>query len=860
MKHLGILLLLLQAISLYTQRTVSPDLHNLLIGKKDFYEIKDIVMLYHNDNIKVESDSSKIKSIKKQLKHWNRSFWWNEHFLNSNDEVVDYKQKLVQSSDLKSRESKNTNNRYQPTNWVYDGAQFNVFDATMGEGMGRFDCIAFHPTNTNIIFAGSPSGGLYKTTNGGNTWNEVTSYLPSLGVAAICIHPTNPNIIYVLSGDANGSDIYNNISDGVYKSTNGGATWFATANFGLTESYVPREMIIDNDNPNTLYVATSIGLLKTQNGGNSWSYIYEDILADNKNVWEVRLKPGNPNIVYITGPNYFMKSLDGGDTWEQRREILGATRISMAVTPANSSRIMLLCGKSNTPGDDDFYGVYRSSNSGDSFTKIYGDDTDDLSLFNNYIDLNVTAGQVNYNSTIVISPTNANVVLVGGLCVWSSDDGGFTWTQETAYWAPSELGGSEYIHPDQHELKYNTDDKLYVANDGGIYVSSDDGFSWDFKEEGLTTAMFYHFQVANDEGDTWGGTQDNGIQERDPLYGAGAWYTYIGGDGFDVMTDHPYTATDGESDDIYYTLNETIRGDNTDISVPGNTAFFGNLAMDPTNEDHIYVGYPQAVFHSFDAGESWTTKSSKAGNWAISTCWTNANRIYFAGRSCNNCSKEFTRMDGSSSFNLMPGLFAEGYMGNKITDIEVSRTNSENVYITVSGFDSLSKVFFTSDAGDSWQNISYNLPNVPIFCIERDASGGVYVGTFIGVFYKKSGENFWQPFYNGMPTVAVTQLERYLEGGIQKIMASTYGRGIWKTDVYSAVCPNDLTLTGNVEGKYYKDAVQTISSSQVVSGNLENKIKYNAGTSHSLLPGFHAKAGSEFRTYLLGCGEEIEHD
>ncbi len=567
--------------------------------------------------------------------------------------------------------------------------------------------------------------------------------------------------------------------------------------------------------------------------------------------WDLEFKPGSSDTIYAASNRRLFRSIDGGNSFFERYDIPTSRRISIAVTPANPNLVMLLSGGSLT-SDDVLNGVYRSINGGATFASIYtGADGD---LFHNYIGNDNLLGAVSYNNTIAISPTNENIILTGGLCIWKSTNGGFNWSQVTAYGS-----GENYVHPDQHLLAYNMDGSIYCANDGGIYKSSNHGTTWTYIENGLSATQFYHFEIENDEGDTWGGAQDNGILERDDANGG--FFNYLAGDGYDVMTDHPWQVSDGESDDIYYTINDLIATDAYEnISVPGNEDYFGNLGMDPTDEDHIYVGYDDDVFESPDAGQTWNILASVDGNWCISTCKSNANRLYAAGS--NSGFARLHRIDSGNETILHNSLVEEGFVNSKITDIEVSPTNSDNVYISSAGFNSGSKVFFSSDAGVTWNNISYNLPNIPVFSLVRDNAAGVYAGTFLGVYYKRSGVSHWEPFYNGLPPVPVTEMElyNYLGGSPQNIMISTFGRGLWKTSAYQAFCPNSVTIAGDVEGLYYKDATQIISSTQEITPSSGTIVKYNAGDEIRLIPGFHAKGPGIFKTYLTGCGAEIEND
>ena len=818
-----------------------------------FQDFKSSINKYYRDKVINSRDSLERKRNKRQLKMWNREFWWNEHFTNEDGKVLEPNKFILEALRVREREEKQNPSRYQLNNWSHNGPTSSSFNLDVGEGMGRFDRIAFHPSNTSIIFAGSPHGGLFKSTNAGDSWYSISAFLPTLGISGIAIHPSNADIIYVLSGDGdsgNGSfvDDYQFRSEctGVYKTVNGGDTWLKLENFDTnTDPYRGRQMIIDPSNPNILFAATSKGLFKTLNGGNTWSRVS----TNGNNVWDVKFKPGDPQTVYYVNANKFFRSTNGGNSFtEETIQFLGsATRISMAVTPDSPNRVLLLAGQSQA-GDDDFVGIFRSLNSGDDWSRI----ASSPNLFNNYVDSDVTSGQVDYNNTITINPNDASIVLVGGLCVWSSHDYGITWEQETAYWAPSDVLG-EYIHPDVHHLAYNSNGTLYCANDGGIYKSYDDGDDFDFKDEGLTTTQFYHFETSNDEGNTWGGAQDNGILQR---VDEGEFENYYTGDGFDVMTDHPNRVEDGESDDIYYTVNEHIRGDGSDISVPGNNSFFGNLAMSPLYEDLIYVGYEQGVYSSSNAGDDWTGLGNIPGNWDISTCQSNNGRIYAAGVN-DDLPGGIRRHDPGNWTGLTTSLYNVGYDSDqKITDIEVHPSDSDKVFISCAGFIANSKVYYTNDGGGSWHNWTFNLPNVPVFSIRRDGSGGLYVGTSIGVYYKRNNVSYWESYSNGLPPVPVTQIEF---NGPTQVMISTFGRGIWTTTPYVDDCPTTLTLTSSPDGNYYKEADVSISSTQNISETWNTSVRYNAGTTIELKPGFKAPRGTYFKTYLTGCGGEVDH-
>ncbi|MBL0359156.1 MAG: hypothetical protein IPP72_20845 [Chitinophagaceae bacterium] len=239
-----------------------------------------------------------------------------------------------------------------------------------------------------------------------------------------------------------------------------------------------------------------------------------------------------------------------------------------------------------------------------------------------------------------------------------------------------------------------------------------------------------------------------------------------------------------------------------------------------------------------------------AGNWSLSTCPSNTDVIYAAG---NNSINRFQW--GVGWTNLTPALSAAGYSGNlKISDIEVYPYNHNYVFIAVAGTTAGLKVFFTADAGTTWQNWSYNLPNVPVYSIKRDNADGLYVGTSIGVFYKRNGAAHWEPFSNGLPPVPVTEIELWPVSN--EVWVSTFGRGIWYTTQYNS-CQPDVILSGGITGNYYKEASNSINSTQIIYGAAGTSAKYNAQGQVKLSPGFKAVWGSTFRTYTSGCGAAI---
>jgi photosystem II stability/assembly factor-like uncharacterized protein len=845
-----IFLVILFSPLLMTSQSFDAELNGKLEGKQIFNEIKKTVLDHYNAQLNALSFSDSVTrgQIMRQLKKWNRKFWISEYYTDKDGIVQNAHDINLAGFDALKRMSPKESTRHQPNNWTQQGPTWS------NKGIGRFDKIAFHPSDQNIIFAGSPHGGLFKTLDGGNNWDPISSFLPSLGISGIAIHPSNPDIIYVLTGDAHTPDnyfvdeyLYRSDSKGVFKSVDGGNSWQKTGQLSSNE-FRGRELIINPSNPQILIAATSLGLYRTADGGQVWTLVPNS----GGDIADVKFKPGDPNIVYFVDGDQFWRSENGGLTVNLINvpQLVGANRISIGVTQANPNRVVLLAGPklSNTT----FQGIFSSNDSGQTFTRL----TQTPNVFSNTIGNSLYSDFSDYINTIAISPLNENDIFVGGLCVWKSTNGGVNWSQASAYW-PND---NPFMHPDIQELRINPlNNKLYCANDGGVYLFENN--AWTIKYNGLTTSQFYHFERENENGKIWGGLQDNGTQ----IHTVGGNYNLKAfGDGYDQITDHSYNTLNGNSDDAYYTANtkveKILNGVIYDISVPGNNSFFGNLAIDPNSESTIYVGYSQATYKSSDKGNNWIALTNGAntqfpGNWCIST---SGSSIIAAGSSNANYGsgiRKYNSLNGIENFT--PQLVQAGYSTSlKITDIDINPNNLNGIYISVGGIEPTKKVFCSNNSGVSWSNITFNLPNVPIFSIKADLGGGLYVGTSIGVFYKPTNYTHWQPFSNALPPVPVTEIE--LDNANNTIYISTFGRGIWTTQKYTPNCNNHLPLTGDLRGVHYKESNLTITSTQQILGGEGSNVKYNTGDRITLTDGFRAWHGCSFKTYLTGCGGVVD--
>ncbi len=406
---------------------------------------------------------------------------------------------------------------------------------------GRMLSLAIDPTNSNNIWAGAASGGLWKTEvagEGPNAWNRIETGFPSLSVSAIVTHTTDPQVIYIGTGEISRYDIplvgtpgaRSSYGLGIIKSVDGGMNWSTT---GLTwtfdQSRAVLAMKMDQQNPSVLWAATSEGLFKTVDAGTSWTLSHNELMA-----MDVVIDPLDSNVVYVShgqlgippdGVAGIYKTTDGGANWTLLSGGLPATDFGRTSLTISSDGQTLYAGVTSASAYS-IIGLFKTTDKGVSWTNINT--------------TNFTGGQGWYDNTVAVSPVNTNHVLAGGLDVYLSTDGGPTLTQVGFWWkgyggvvpAGGPEGPSDYVHADQHAIMFDpqTPQTVYVACDGGVFKSLDGGATWAGKNGDLQTTQFYA-GFANGtltQNLALGGLQDNGTL----LYrGLPSWDKTFGGDG-----------------------------------------------------------------------------------------------------------------------------------------------------------------------------------------------------------------------------------------------------------------------------------------------------------------------------------------
>ncbi len=672
------------------------------------------------------------------------------------EEFVKYQSQNIQN---RSANPNNSTQATQSTTWQPVGP----FGDPTGGNAGRINAVRFDPTSTTGIWVCTPDGGLWNTTNNGSNWTTNTDLLGVIGNSDLVFNPTNAQTMYMATGDGDAGDSY---SIGVLKSINGGNSW-NTSGLTWTASQGRKiyKMLINPLNANVLFAATTAGLYRTTNAGNTWSVVQAGSFKD------IEYKPGDTTTIYGVTTSFY-KSTNGGASFSLITSGLPTSgsvdRLAIAVTPANAAYVYVVGSNSSNDG---FYAFYQSTNSGVSFTSK----ATAPNLLGWASAGNDVGGQGWYTLSIAASPTNANEVVVGGVNIWRTTNGGTNWNL-FAQWTGS---GAPFVHADIHDLIYKNGTTIYAGTDGGIFTTTNSGATWNAINGNMNIAEIYKIGLSkNTYSLAITGHQDNGTN----IYGGG-WSQTMGGDGMDCFIDW-------NNNQVMYgeqyqgSLNRTTNGGGSWTAITtgltGTGAWVTPIHQDPITANTIYCGYTQ-LFKSTNQGTAWSQLGTIGGSNSITEfaiAPSNPQIIYvIQGNTL------YKTINGGTSWTNITGTLPIG--SAQLTWVTVENDDPNSVWVTFSGYLSGNKVFISSNGGTSWTNYSTGLPNLPANCITywNGTKDGLYIGCDVGVYYRDSTMSTWTIYNTGLPNTSVHDVEIFYPLG--KVRAATFGRGVWEADLYN---------------------------------------------------------------------------
>ncbi|MCD4818268.1 MAG: hypothetical protein K8S23_06220 [Candidatus Cloacimonetes bacterium] len=668
---------------------------------------------------------------------------------------------------------------------------------------GRITDIEILPENPNTIYVGAASGGIYKTENGGENWNNIFTQASVISIGDIVIDPQNPNILFAGTGEANASS-YSFLGNGMYRTLDSGENW---ENVGLENSGYFGRIIVDYENSQRVFTAacgnlfspnSERGIFRSDDGGDTWDR--KLFVSDSTSAIDLVQHPENPDILYagmwerMRGLNYrksfgetsgIWKTIDGGENWyELTTGLPNGNHVGrIGLTISNSQPNILYAFYDN----ENEVEVYKTETGGMSWDRVNDSQIQGI---------NSSFGW--YFGQIRVDPNNSERIYVLGVELWRSDNGGSNWVLLADY------GNTNEIHVDHHAMYINPiTGRILEGNDGGFYLSDDNGDNWE-KIDNIPLTQFYDIEIDHTNPERiYGGTQDNNTI-RTTTGSLDDWHPILGGDGFYCLVDHSNPniifaewqwgnlnkSTNGGFS--FFSINYEMSWDRTNWSSP--------LVMDPVDSSILYFG-TYRVWKTTNSGENWIPVSDDLTNGddgssyhtvttlAISPLST---QIILAG---TDDSKVHISLDAGDSWNDV----SEGLPNRWITRVATDPFDVNCIYATVSGFrwdESYPHVLKSNDWGENWFDISSNLPEIPINCIVLDPNiyNRIFVGSDSGIFMTENGGESWESVSAGIPNVPITSMK--IHNPTRTLVIGTYGCSAYKINLDDGfVSQNESSIT-----------------------------------------------------------------
>lgn len=627
------------------------------------------------------------------------------------------------------------------------------------------------PEAESVLFVTAPVGGIWKSTDNGNTWSPKLDFIAGIGVTDLSSNSddaNNPGNIYVSTGDYDADHIK---SIGVLKSTDFGETYQSTGlTFSLDEQETTSNLIVID--ANTVIVGTNKFIKKTTDGGATWTNKYTHAYDDGT---IGKFHRNGANIMACDSWGGLLFSSDFGETWIQL--IAEGGTYSRHASTSNLSGVF-----------------YVQNAAGQVFTYDPSDSSPALVSLGN-----PTTGynpQGAYNQAIAVKN---GLIVSGGVDAINSEDNGNVWyTTLNNSWQDDNSAGS-YGHADIHEMgPLNNGYSFWAVNDGGLiyfdYANiSDEKPTVNYISDGVMVTQIYSVAISpQSENHKLIGNQDNDGYSLEMKNGTLQWVSALAGDG-------TCTAIDYTNPQIRYLGAQNGNLSRTDSGFPTYDAatflttpstgapFVWTLKMNTTVPTTLYGGFAE-VYKTTDKGVTWTNLNSGAGK--ISYIETAGNNLLVIGE--NGAKKSLN--DGVDW-----SVIDEPDANAKLNSLSLDQNNNNIIFATVNGYVDGSKVFKSVDGGSTWANISAGLPNVKmtqvVFKQNQGANEILFAGTEIGAYFKVGSDN-WVKLGVDLPNVNISDIE--INYTVDKLVAATYGRGLWEISIdNNTLGVNEITTDEN---------------------------------------------------------------
>jgi len=680
---------------------------------------------------------------------------------------------------------------------------------------GRILCIAIDPSNSNNLWAGSASGGLWRSINAGSSWAPVITNLPLLGVSSILINPSNANIIYAATGEVYRVDTSNTgfnvwktrgtYGIGIIKSTDGGTTWSQVLSKNTSQLFGVQMLEFDPTNSNTIYACATDGLYRSTNSGTDWTKILNKTY-----VTDVAINPSNTNQLVVGVGNMVnadkgvYRSTDGNNTSPTWTKITSGLPASfngfIRLDNVGSTRLVASIGRSDVSTQQE---IYLSTNFGSTWI------AKNSSHHCQY--------QYWFSHDVAINPSNLNQFVMGGVPLYRYTSSSTT----NGNGSRTSIGSN--VHSDIHDVEFDPRNSsiIYVATDGGVYKSVNSGSSFSNINNGLSATQFYASIATSptDPNAMIGGLQDNGVVR----YNGSTWSTAFGGDGGPCAIS-PNGTTVLASNDAKSVRRSTtgITGSYSSVMsswafvADDRTGFMAPVAISKSNPLYMYCASDN-IHISTNGGSTWTNTSYSTANKyieqqrktgiALAVSPVNNNKLYVSTSPfAQNTTNDYLYVNGQPNVfktttpATVPYTSIKGSLPDRfVMDFAISATNDDSVFVVLGGFGT-SHAYVTGNGGASWTNIGAALPDVPFNAILIDPIDPqvLYAGCDLGVFVSPDRGNTWIDYNTGFwDATLVMDLQATADN---KIIAATHGKGVFKSDRFGGAIAKTITTsyTGSI--------------------------------------------------------------
>jgi len=686
---------------------------------------------------------------------------------------------------------------------------------------GRISDLAVDPTDAATWYVAVASGGVWKTTNAGTTWNPIFDNYGTYSIGCVTVDPNNPWVVWVGTGE-NNSQRSVGWGDGVYKSLDGGRSF---KNVGLAKSEHIGKILVDPRDSNVVYVAAQgplwapggdRGLYKTTDGGETWELVLE--ISENTGVSDIVFDLRNPDVIYASayqrrrhvwtlingGPESGLyKTVDGGANWKKINKGLPSGdmgRIGLAISFQRPDVVYAI-----VEADPEAEGFFRSEDDGENWAKM-----------SDYV-----AGSPQYYNEIYADPHQFDRIYSLDTYMMASDDGGTNFYRL----------GEEWKHVDNHAIVFFDDDPdhLLIGCDGGLYETWDRGKNYKFFEN-LPLTQFYRVAVDNDLPfyNVLGGTQDNNSQagpsRTNNVHGIrnSDWIITCGGDGYQSRVDPTDTniiyAESQYGGLVRYDKRSGQSVDIQPLTEPGEDPSRWNwdspLMISPHSPTRLYFA-SQRLYRSDDRGDTWTAISPDLSRqldrnklevmgtvWGVDTVAKNNSTSLYGNIIALDESPLVEGLiyvgtddgliqvteDGGQNWRKIdkfPGIAELAY----VTDVTASSHEPDTVYATFSNFksgDFKPYVLKSTDRGANWTSITSNVPGDNVtWCIVEDnvKKELLFLGAEFGLFFSIDGGGNWVQLKGGVPVIAFRDLE--IQKRENDLACATFGRGFYILDDFT---------------------------------------------------------------------------